>query len=445
MEAFNWEAFYAQPVSPSSSQLANASSTSIPIADSILLTPPTTNDPQDSINLISPLISQQPYIHDYGSVSTTFGLNGVLDSNLYSGVPFHPPDTVFLSTDSISFYVHSDIILSISNNNFRSLLPTPLSRSILTGLNALEGHFRPPGSHIINTIRVPELSEILNLILHIIYNTSCASQPTLTELSTAIGQLPLYGVHPRSHINADSQMYALLIARAPFAPLDVYALAAKHDLRDLAVATSPHLLSLRLPTITEDIAQEIGPNYLRKLFFLHGKYAKCMILMLVLGADRRSHEKILLHPPKSHTPTSSCGFTNEQALTRAWALASAQLVWDARPDMSPAYLESIFNPLAKDLSCDFCKQHLQDRIRRLLDDWAAVKETEEVARIVKRCCLSVYVQYRLGNTFEPFTYAYLGMDIPEYDRKQRKFLQSLGNTLEPYAYAFLAWMLQRLD
>ncbi|KAF9066481.1 hypothetical protein BDP27DRAFT_1449713 [Rhodocollybia butyracea] len=401
MEAFNWEAFYTQqPVSGSSPQLVNASPVSIPgnSTSSILLTPPDVNDPQNS-----PLISQQlhsPENHNHDSVSTTFGLNGVLDSNLYSGGPFHPPDTAFVSTDSdvndpqnsplisqqlhspenhnhdswwpfhppdtafvstdsVFFYVHSDIILSISYNNFRSLIPTPLSRSISRGQNA-QDHFRPPGSRTINTIRVPEPSEILNLILHIIYNIYCTSRPTLTELSTAIGQLSLYGVHTGSQINVDSQTYALLIARAPFAPLDVYVLAAKRDLRNVAVATSPHLLSLRLPTITDEIAEEMGPKYLRKLFFLHvGR----------LDALKR----ILLHPPQSHTPISSCSFTNQQALTRAWALASAQLVWDARPDMSPGYLQSTFSPLANDLSCDFCKQYLQGRIRRLLDEWAAVK------------------------------------------------------------------------
>jgi len=157
-------------------------------------------------------------------------------------------------------------------------------------------------------------------------------------------------------------MYALLIARAPFAPLDVYVLAAKHDLRDLAVATSPHLLSFQLSTITDEIAQEMGPDYLRQLFFLH------------LGR-MDALKRILLHPPQSHTPTSSCSFISQQDLTRAWALASAQLVWDARPDMSPGYLESTFNPLANDLSCDLCKQLLQDRVKRLLDEWSAVKRT----------------------------------------------------------------------
>jgi hypothetical protein len=42
-------------------------------------------------------------------------------------------------------------------------------------------------------------------------------------------------------------------------------------------------------------------------------------------------KRILLPPPHQHPPTIDCGFSDQKGVTRAWALASSYLVWDARP------------------------------------------------------------------------------------------------------------------
>lgn len=63
-------------------------------------------------------------------------------------------------------------------------------------------------------------------------------------------------------------MYTLLMAHAPLCPLDLYALAASYDLYDLAVAASSHLLSMTLAMLTDEMAERIGPIYVKRLFFL---------------------------------------------------------------------------------------------------------------------------------------------------------------------------------
>ena len=68
-----------------------------------------------------------------------------------------------------------------------------------------------------------------------------------------------------------------------------YALAASHDLYSLAVPISSHLLSYPLHMLTDELAEKIGPVYLKRLFFLHlGR----------LDALRR----LLLPPPHPHFP-----------------------------------------------------------------------------------------------------------------------------------------------
>jgi len=68
------------------------------------------------------------------------------------------------------------------------------------------------------------------------------------------------------------------------------------------------------------MADAIGPIYLKRLFFLHFGRSDAL-------------RRVLLPPPNLHTPTTSCDFSDQKKLTRAWALASAYLAWDARPGM----------------------------------------------------------------------------------------------------------------
>lgn len=84
-----------------------------------------------------------------------------------------PPDLVLLSSDSVFFYVHSRRLLAASSNGFRSLLPN-------TPVNASQSF----------VITVPETAAVLNIILHAIYEMSCAEYrpdfPTLVNAGTVL-------------------------------------------------------------------------------------------------------------------------------------------------------------------------------------------------------------------------------------------------------------------
>ncbi|KAI9574608.1 hypothetical protein HD554DRAFT_2201596 [Boletus coccyginus] len=272
------------------------------------------------------------------SVSTTF----------FPGAQNHtlPPDLVFLSSDSVFFYVHTHILLAASDNNFNSLLPP--SQKAKPG----------PMGH---AVLVPESSTVFNVVLHAVYDMSCAHySPSFESLAAAINAMTTYGISLRTHVAPTTPLHTLLLSLAAIYPLEVYALAASYDLYDLALPTSAYLLSFSLASLTDEMAEQIGPKYLKRLFFLHFGRADAL-------------KRLLLPPPHPHPPTPTCDYSEQKKLTRAWALASAYLAWDARPDLSTTTMESALAPLGDQLSCESCRRALQERLKTLLVQWSAVK------------------------------------------------------------------------
>jgi hypothetical protein len=216
-----------------------------------------------------------------------------------------------LSTDSVFFYVHSHIIAAASETNFASSLPPTTSKG---------------KDHLVPVIAIPESSTVLNIILHCIYDISCAHySPSLDALVTAVKALNTYGVSPKSRILPSTSLFTLLLSHAPLNPLEVYMLAASYDMYDLAMSASSHLLSFSLATLTDEMAGRIGAVYLKRLFFLHFGRVDAL-------------KRLLLPSPHPHAPTTWCDFTEQKKLTRAWALASAYLAWDARPGRESVFL-----------------------------------------------------------------------------------------------------------
>ncbi|KAF8913847.1 hypothetical protein CPB84DRAFT_1811342 [Gymnopilus junonius] len=254
----------------------------------------------------SPVVDDPAETNTLVSVSTTFHPAAQLHSIT--------PDIVLLSSDNVFFYVHSHILIAASENGFRGHLPQPPSPS--------------KDQNSLAIVSIPENSVVLNILLHSVYDISCAPySPTFPSLVTTVNRLPVYGIPPK-----------------------LYALAASYDLYDLAVSTSSHLLSFPLSTLTDQMAERIGPVYLKRLFFLHFGRTDAL-------------KRVLLPPPHPHPPTALCDFTEQKKLTRAWALASAYLAWDARPDLSTSTMESALD----------CQQALRDRIKNLVMQWSVVK------------------------------------------------------------------------
>lgn len=294
------------------------------------------------------------------SVSTTFFPDNTLD-------PL-PPDLALLTTDSVFFYVHSYILLNGSDNSFNSLISTSLPKT-------------PGGQNEI--FRMAETSIVLNVVLHCIYNLPCVHyDPSFETLMAAVNALKLYGINAHNLIVPSSPLYTTLLSQAPLRPLDTYILASTYDLYDLAVATSSHLLSFPLASLTDEAAKRMDPIYLKRLFFLHFGRVDAL-------------KRILFTPPHPHAPTSSCGFTEQKKLTRAWAFAAAYLAWDARPgtflysystsplitpflDIPTSVLESALTPLEKHLACDLCREALSQRIKILIRQWSIVKVSSQI-------------------------------------------------------------------
>lgn len=227
------------------------------------------------------------------SVSTTF----------YAGAHNAKTDTIFVSSDSVLFYVHSLVILAHSKSAFESFLSAPLSRPQFRG----------------EIISIPESSPVLNILLHVIYNLSpTAHGPSFDTLVTAITHMPYYGLAPKASITSASPIHNLLLSHAPQHPFEIYTLAAQFDLYEIAVPTSTYLLSYSLTNLSDDMAVRMGPIYLKRLLALHiGRFNEL--------------KAIIFTPPPSHPASKTCGFDEQHRLTRAWALVSAYLAWEGGP------------------------------------------------------------------------------------------------------------------
>ncbi|EIW80439.1 hypothetical protein CONPUDRAFT_105451 [Coniophora puteana RWD-64-598 SS2] len=316
-----------------------------------LLTPPCSALSSNS----SPLLTHDkhtftPSVPDILSSATDEGVVVSVSTTFFPGsdiLTIHP-DVIILSSDSVFFYVHSSVLLRVSHNAFNGLIYVSSNQ----GCGAVEP-----------VIPVTEHSSVLNIVLHGIYGISCSHYaPSFESLSSAIAAFPKYGLSAEKLVASSMPLYTLLMSHAPLHPLEVYALAAKYNAHDLAVSASSHLLSFPLASISDDVAAKIGPKYLKRLFFLHlGR----------LDALKR----LLLSPPHPHPPTENCSFEDQKRVTRAWALASAHLVWDTRPDLSTSSIQSALGPLEEQLSCNMCRRTLRDRLNHIIVQWSIIKRT----------------------------------------------------------------------
>lgn len=246
---------------------------------------------------ITPIIAALPLEDDNVSISTAFYPDARLD-------PL-PPDLIFVSDDSVLFYIHSHVILGPSNDqriDFSSAIPTP----------PLSINPTPP------VVTVQESAAILNVVLHVAYGISCARYfCSFDVLSAAVEALPKYGLDPKQ-ISQRTPLYTVLLSHAPSSPLKLYILAAHHGLDDLAVTTSSHLHSLSLSTLTDEEAVAMGPIYLKRLFFLH------------LGRTE-ALRRVIRPPPHPHPPTAMCDLMEQRKLGTAWTLASSYIMCGSVP------------------------------------------------------------------------------------------------------------------
>ncbi|KAI0675060.1 hypothetical protein C8Q78DRAFT_965194 [Trametes maxima] len=256
------------------------------------------------------------------------------------------PDLIIVSENNVYFYVHRHRIANASANNFGGFL--------LFSPGAQSRGFNLP------TLRLPQSGDTLNVVLHTLYGLSCLHfHPTLETVEAALTALTNYGASIQALAAPYQPLNALILSHAPYRPIETYALVGHYQLDELAVTVSGHLLSFDLSTVTDALATRMGPVYLKRLFLLHQVRIHAL-------------KDIILRPPGSHGQAPGCSDAEQAKLTRAWALATAQLVWDATPSMSPNSLRALLEPIVDTLACGACKQMLQQRVQEVVYSWSQV-------------------------------------------------------------------------
>lgn len=254
------------------------------------------------------------------------------------------PDLILYSRDYVHFCVHESILRE--KGAFCHLIPST-------------------GGDCENTpiIRLGDSSNIVNIILHAIYERSLdAFCPTLDEVIMAVDRMPAYGIQPQAIITRSNPLYVFTLSISPIYPLQVYAFAARHKIESLTVDCSSHLLSFPLDSISDDVAALMGPLYLKRLFELHRR-------------RQRELRELILRPSRPHAPSRRCDFTKQREVDKAWTVAAACLVADGRADVSNNKLHETFKTVLSHTNCRLCRDSVTDRIQRIIEEWSSSKTT----------------------------------------------------------------------
>ncbi|PBK83954.1 hypothetical protein ARMGADRAFT_622969 [Armillaria gallica] len=249
-------------------------------------------------------------------------------------------DTQLISNDAVVFYVHRHRLIEASSNGFDSLLDLH-------------------GSYFLRV--VPEHSEQLNIMLHVIYGISCAPfQPNIDTILTVVCLLPKYGLQPKNYVAPTLPLFNDIRYRMPASPLLTYVISSNYDLVELAVMASAYLLSLDISSMSAEMVEFINPVYLKRLFDLQRARINAL-----------KHQ--LSFPPEPHSATPECDFIAQKSLTGAWVHSAASLIWNAQAGVTAGEIEEIFRKLDKNTPCNLCKDRLRERIKAIVIEWSEVK------------------------------------------------------------------------
>ncbi|KAI0644390.1 hypothetical protein C8Q79DRAFT_768792 [Trametes meyenii] len=270
--------------------------------------------------------------HPTDSTSSTFDsgftANGVI------------PDLVVSSLDRVQFHVHRQWLLYASNNGFCGILNDPITTTTLT-----------------------ESAAVLDILFHTVYGLSCLHhQPALESAKGALMAMNKYGLSIPHFASPSLPLYQLILSYAAHHPIEAYVLASHYALEALAVPISAHLLAYDLSKMSDALVVEMGPIYFSRLYNLQ----RSRLAML---------RDIVLRPPAAHAATRECGEERQQELTRAWAMASAEIVWSALPNTSTHALNSSFVNASTAVTCPECLEVLHRRLEEVTKERSAVRRT----------------------------------------------------------------------
>ncbi|KAK7451801.1 hypothetical protein VKT23_012479 [Stygiomarasmius scandens] len=298
--------------------------------------------------------------------------------NLNARKDFPSPDIILISSDSVVFYVNQYYLLaprastagpsnassSAKGKGKEKPVPTPTwSTQSTNSFSSLLPITTPNKTQ--RVLPLPISSPLLNVFLHILYSADpSAYLPSLPLLTEAVDLLPKYGYAAKEVLIEGHPVYTLLLTRySPIYPLEIYSTAAHHTIHPLAQASSSHLLSLDLSTLTDVDADRMGSVYLAKLFHLHRK-------------RREDLCRELMPPPGMHNPTRDCGFNEQRrGMGRAWTVGAAWVSWCAKADTPPNTIRSIFKSITNHITCEECLKGRDERLGRVVVGWSMAKRT----------------------------------------------------------------------
>lgn len=177
-------------------------------------------------------------------------------------------DTLLLSSDEVFFYVHQLKLLPRSSNHFGGLLVDNDAQ----GDREMDVDVNQPMSDTMFSL-TPRLivmgisSDVLNVILLALYSFLIQTyQPSPITLQGVIHTLVALGYDLDDIASPCSDLYEHLLKAANEDPLNMYAVAARYSFESLAVPASSMTLKVSLSEVTDELAQQMGPIYLRRLF-----------------------------------------------------------------------------------------------------------------------------------------------------------------------------------
>ncbi|KAF8598923.1 hypothetical protein BDV93DRAFT_592542, partial [Ceratobasidium sp. AG-I] len=262
---------------------------------------------------------------------------------------FHPDepnmqdaDIILLATDAVFFYTHRAKLLLKSSNSFGGLI-TPED---------------PPLEIAMPNCR----SEVLNVVLFAVYELPMQlCDPSLEALREVIPALTSLGYDIRVIAAPDSELFRLLLEAAEGDPLSLYAVAAQHSFEELAVPASTFSLDKPIKDLSEELAEQMGPVYLRRLLLLHFQRATAL-------------RRLITPPPVLHPPTDDypkCNKELQQSIDQTWVVVSAYAI----VQNSTIELEDMVAPFARRVECPECVVSLKGRVTGFLEEWSRVQSS----------------------------------------------------------------------
>lgn len=173
-------------------------------------------------------------------------------------------DLVLFATDNVFFYAHRSTLLRESANRFGGFLPENEDMEEVDVSKPMAGlDLGAPPALVV----VPYPADVLNVLLHLVYGFPVQRyQPSAAVLHAVLPALQELGYNLHAFVTPHSELFLLMVQVAALDPLPMYALAAQYALEPLAVAISTLTLSVCLSDISDQLAEQMGPLYLKRLF-----------------------------------------------------------------------------------------------------------------------------------------------------------------------------------